>query len=117
MTIAQLAPQSTRELRALELHRTRGHEIREISPNVYEVPSCSGAGSYTVEYGGVVESCDCPDAEFHPEFSCKHILAVAIRSAKRRRPRTYRQHVEAARRDAAESYREECRSLMRAGLL
>jgi hypothetical protein len=73
---------NTRELRALELYRTRGHEIREISTDVFEVPSCAGEGPYRVDYSE--ETCDCPDFA-HRRENCKHILAVGVRVAKRRK--------------------------------
>ena len=89
MTIAQprTVPNSnTRELRALELYRTRGHEIRKASPDqdLYLVPSCSGAGRgfYSVDYRE--ETCGCPDFT-HRRENCKHILAVGVYVAKRRR--------------------------------
>lgn len=84
MTIAhpRTAPK-TRELRALELYRTRGHGIRKVSPgeDLYLVPSCTGRGSYTVDYGD--ETCNCPDFRHRGE-NCKHIYAVGISLAKRR---------------------------------
>ncbi len=84
MTIAQPAPRpNTRELRALELYRTRGHEIRQASPgeDLYLVPSCTGRGFYSVDYRE--ETCDCPDFLRRGE-NCKHILAVGVLVAKRR---------------------------------
>jgi len=77
---------NTRELRALELYRTRGHEIRQASPgqDVYLVPSCTrapGRGFYSVDYRE--ETCDCPDFT-HRRENCKHILAVGVHVAKRR---------------------------------
>lgn len=69
------------------------------------------------------ETCTCPD-RVRP---CKHLLAAellesgyrktgvdgAIRRDARQHPeRTYRQHIEAAQRIAAEEYRRETRSLM-----
>lgn len=74
---------STRELRALELYRTRGREIEGVAPDLYLVPSCSGGGVYRVRYGASEESCNCPDYEIRGE-TCKHILAVGIANAKRR---------------------------------
>ena len=73
----------TRELRALELYRTRGHEIRQATPgeDLYLVPSCTGRGFYSVDYRE--ETCDCPDFLHHRE-NCKHILAVGIYHAKHR---------------------------------
>ncbi len=89
MTIAQpRTVPNTRELRALELYRTRGHEIRQASPgeDLYLVPSCTGRGFYVVDYRE--ETCDCPDHEITHE-NCKHILAVGVHVAKRRRPRPH----------------------------
>jgi hypothetical protein len=130
-SLAHPAQPSTREHRALALYRDHHHEIVLVGTDRYEVPSCTGSGVYEVEYGGDVESCTCPDARRHPEFSCKHVLAVGICRAKRRGgdhhriledarehpERTYRQHVEAAQEIAAEEYREEVRRMMRAGIL
>ena len=84
MTIAQPAPRpNARELRALELYRTRGHEMRQASPgeDLYLVPSCTGRGFYSVDYSE--ETCDCPDFRRRGE-NCKHILAVGVLVAKRR---------------------------------
>jgi len=87
MTIAQprtIPNGNTRELRALELYRTRGHEIRHVGQDLYLVPSCSEAsrGFYSVDYSE--ETCDCPDFLRRGE-NCKHILAVGIYHAKHRR--------------------------------
>jgi hypothetical protein len=73
---------NTRESRALELYRTRGAEIVRTGPWTYLVPSCTGAGSWAVNYKR--ECCDCPDALRHPDLNCKHLLAVAVMRAKRR---------------------------------
>ncbi len=83
-TVAHPRTPDTRELRALELHRTRGHEIVRLAPNIYMVPSCTGSGAYRVDYS--LETCDCPDHARRRE-NCKHILAVGVHVAKRRRPR------------------------------
>ncbi len=82
LTIPSAAPAHTRELRALELYRERGHEIVRTAPFTYNVPSCSGDGFYVVDYRR--ESCDCADATRHPDLNCKHLLAVAVKRAKRR---------------------------------
>jgi hypothetical protein len=71
----------TRELRALELFRARGHEIVRTGPWTYLVPSCSGTGSWAVNYRR--ETCDCPDFE-HQGVPCKHVYVVGLRRAKRR---------------------------------
>ena len=81
-TVAHPSTLDTRESRALALYRERGAEIVRIGPWTYEVPSCTGRGTYAVDYAA--ESCDCPDARRHPELSCKHLLAVAVKRAKRR---------------------------------
>jgi hypothetical protein len=87
MTVRTSLPEAsrpnTRELRALELYRTRGHEIRQAGQDLYLVPSCSEAsrGFYSVDYRE--ETCDCPDHEIRGE-NCKHILAVGIYHAKHR---------------------------------
>ncbi len=84
MTIAQPRTRpnrNTRELRALELYRTRGHDIRRGGQDLYLVPSCTGRGFYSVDYRK--ETCDCPDFLRRGE-NCKHILAVGVLAAKRR---------------------------------
>ena len=81
-TVAHPPTPDTRESRALALYRERGAEIVRTGPHTYLVPSCSGRGSYAVDYEA--ESCDCPDARRHPGLNCKHLLAVAVKRAKRR---------------------------------
>jgi hypothetical protein len=82
MTISQpRTVPNTRELRALELYRTRGHEIRQADQDLYLVPSCTGRGFYSVDYRE--ETCDCSDF-LHRGENCKHILAVGVLVAKRR---------------------------------
>jgi len=81
-TVAHPPTPDTRESRALALYRERGAEIVRTGPHTYLVPSCSGRGSYAVDYEA--ESCDCPDARRRPELNCKHLLAVAVKRAKRR---------------------------------
>ena len=82
MTIAHPAHHSTRELRALELYRTRGHEITQIAAGVFRVPSQDGERSYDVLYGER-EECPCPDHQYR-HVSCVHLLLVGIAHAKRR---------------------------------
>jgi hypothetical protein len=72
---------SSRAERALELYRTRGHDIERVAPALYLVPSCTGLSVYRVDYKK--ETCSCPDHEIRGE-TCKHILAVGILNAKRR---------------------------------
>jgi hypothetical protein len=81
MTIAHQGKGDTRELRALELYRKHGEEIRHVGEDLFTVPSCTGSRLYTVDYA--VEVCDCPDFQYRGE-NCKHILAVGIYLAKRR---------------------------------
>jgi hypothetical protein len=86
MTVTTSVPEvprlDTREKRALELYRERGAEIVRTGPHTYLIPSCSGRGSYAVDYA--TETCDCPDARRHPDLNCKHVLAAAVKRAKRR---------------------------------
>jgi hypothetical protein len=73
---------NTREERALDLYRERGHEIITLGEGTFEVPSCTGRNVYEVRYGGTIESCSCPDFGFG--HTCKHLLAVGITHAARR---------------------------------
>jgi hypothetical protein len=82
-TVAHPPTPDTRELCALALYRERGAEIVRTGPWTYLVPSCTGTGSWAVDYRR--EKCDCPDALRNPEISCKHVFAVGIHRAKRRR--------------------------------
>jgi hypothetical protein len=86
-SVPTAARPDTRESRALELYRARAGEIVRTGPNTYEVPSCSGRGSYAVDYEA--ETCDCPDFTIprpgrEPGEPCKHLYAVGIHRAKRR---------------------------------
>jgi hypothetical protein len=81
-TVAHPPTPDTRETRALALYRERGAEIVRTGPWTYLVPSCSGGEPYAVNYKR--ETCDCPDALRHSDFSCKHVFAVGIHRAKRR---------------------------------
>ena len=85
-SLAHQTKGDTREERALELYRTRGHEIRHVGQDLYLVPSCTGRGFYMVDYRQ--ETCDCPDHKIRQE-NCKHILAVGVHVAKRRRRRPH----------------------------
>ena len=78
----------TREARGIALYEERGDEIQQLRLGLYSVPSSTGSarGDYLVEYGAGVESCECKDFEFHGErYACKHLIAVAIFAAKRRK--------------------------------
>lgn len=72
--------------RGLDLYALRGHEIQSLGDGVYAVPSQRGNTLYRVEYGEI-ESCGCEDHKFNPHFSCKHLVAVGIYSAKMRQRR------------------------------
>ena len=91
MTVTTSLPEAprphTRELRALELHRERGHEIVRTGRFTYLVPSCSGGEPYAVNYRR--ETCDCPDMTIprrsrEPGEPCKHVYVIGIHRAKRR---------------------------------
>jgi hypothetical protein len=76
---------NTRAERALKLFEERGHLIRAVAADTFEVPSCGMASKrYIVRYGGEVESCSCKDFEFGYGRACKHLLAVGIMHAARR---------------------------------
>jgi hypothetical protein len=78
----------TREARGIHLFEERSGEIQQLRLGLYSVPSSAGSarGDYLVEYGAGVESCECKDFEFHgEEYPCKHLVAVAIFAAKRRK--------------------------------
>ncbi len=79
-SVAEAPRLDTRELRALDLYRTRGHEIHRFGTGLYRVPSCSGGGYYTVDY--LDETCTCPDFRRRRRENCKHILAVGVHVAK-----------------------------------
>jgi hypothetical protein len=131
-TVAHEPTLDTREKRALDLYRERGAEIVRTGPHTYLVPSCTGRGAYAVDYAA--ETCDCPDFTIphpgrEPGEPCKHVYAVGILRAKRRGQsvpegappahelirrdaaahpeRLPSEHEAAARRIAAETYRED----------
>lgn len=83
-SVAPSRTPDTRESRALELFRSRGHEIRRTGPNTYLVPSATGPGFYDVDYAR--ESCTCPDHE-HRGLNCLHVLCVGVLVSKRRAAR------------------------------
>ena len=85
MTVKTSLPEAkrphTRELRALELVRARGHLIERTGPWTYLVPSMSGGKAHAVNYRR--ETCDCPDHDYRGVL-CAHVYAVGIFRAKRR---------------------------------
>ena len=82
-SVAPATHPDTREHRALELYRARGAEIILIDRDTYEVPSQDGTRTYEVLYGGNAESCTCPDNSYRGA-ACVHLMAVAVKRAKRR---------------------------------
>ena len=73
---------NTRLGRAVLLFEEHGEDIEDLGGGIYLVPNAQGTQFYRVDYRN--ESCNCPDAEFHPELTCKHVFAVGIYLAKRR---------------------------------
>jgi hypothetical protein len=76
----------TREQRALRLYHMRGADITQMGADFYLCPSWDGTKEYLVNYPvdeGETESCECADHTFRGS-TCMHILAVAIRHAKKR---------------------------------
>ena len=71
----------TREARGIALHRSRGHEIREVEPGIHRVPSSTGRGFYRVDLER--ETCECPDHE-HRQARCLHVYAVLIFAAQKK---------------------------------
>ena len=64
--------------RAVRLYEERGHEVEALGGGVYMVPSADGERFYRVDYRN--ETCNCPDADFLPEETCKHTLMLGIAS-------------------------------------
>ena len=127
-SLAEPRHPDTRETRTLELYRTRGREIVLVYADTYEVPSCSGGAPYVVDLRE--ESCSCKDFEVRQE-NCKHILAAAVKRAKKRGAtvprlpdhelirldaaahpeRTYSEHEAAARTIVGRTYVEDLRRI------
>ena len=76
----------SREERALRLFCACGDQIRQVGPNIYECPSQDGERVYTVVYGSEDESCQCLD-HLYRDHACVHMLAAAVKHAKRRAKR------------------------------
>jgi len=72
--------------RAVLLFEERGHEVEALGGGFYFVPTSDGTTYYRVDYRN--ETCSCPDANFHPEANCKHVLMLGISLAKRRARRS-----------------------------
>jgi hypothetical protein len=77
---------ATREERALSLYCKYGHDIHQTGPETYLCPSQDGERSYVVCYGGTEEACTCPNHTYR-RHACVHLMAVAIRHAKRQTQR------------------------------
>jgi hypothetical protein len=82
---------ASRAERGMQLYLSKRQLIIRTGEEFYLVPG-SGRRSYKVRYGGPVESCDCTDFGVHrDELACKHLTAVALLYAtRRRRPSTVR---------------------------
>jgi hypothetical protein len=75
----------SREQRAIRLYEHRGHQIEQAGDDIFWVPSWDGERTHVVHYPvaeGETESCTCADHVYRGA-TCMHILAVAIREAKR----------------------------------
>lgn len=86
-SIVEMAAQiRSRAERGRDLYLRRRALIVHEGGDTYRVPSCSGSGTYTVHYGGETESCTCTDFGVHQgRLACKHLTAVALMHAARRR--------------------------------
>jgi hypothetical protein len=75
--------------RGWDLHLAKRQLITKTGEDTYTVPAGSaGRKSYTVHYGGDsgAEDCECTDFGVHRgEVACKHLVAVALIYARRRR--------------------------------
>ncbi len=89
MAAAVAEARHTREQWALELFQLQGHLIERMGGDIYHCPSSDGKRFYQVDYHN--ETCNCPDAAYRSgllkDVVCKHVLAVGIAHAKRRKRR------------------------------
>ena len=67
--------------RGIALHRSHGHEIVEVEPGVFRIPSTTGRGFYRVNLDA--ETCECRDFE-NRRCVCLHLFAATIFTAKRK---------------------------------
>lgn len=74
-----IAPPSTRVTRGIKLADEQAHRINRVYSFTWEVPSCTGNGTYIVRTDR--GTCDCPD----PDRGCKHQVAVEVVASRRRR--------------------------------
>ncbi len=63
---------STRVTRGIALANEQADRIWRVFPHTWEVPSCTGTGTYIVRTDR--GTCDCPDIA----LACKHAVAVEI---------------------------------------
>jgi predicted nucleic acid-binding Zn finger protein len=78
---------ASRAERGWDLHLAKRQLITKTGEDTYTVPASAG-GTYTVHYGdeGTDESCECTDyAVNNGRVACKHLTAVALIYARRRR--------------------------------
>jgi hypothetical protein len=86
-SIAQMIGE--RAERGRQLYLTSRQLITRTGADTYTVSSSDASGTYTVHYGADVEDCNCTDFGVHRgEVSCKHLVAVALIYAVRRRRRS-----------------------------
>src|SRR5215203_5360324 len=72
--------------RGWDLYLARRQLITRTGEDTYSVPSSGGPKRYTVTYGGSGEDCECTDFGVNEgRISCKHLVAVALLFAARRR--------------------------------
>ena len=74
-----IAPPPTRVSRGLKLADEQAHRITRVYAHIWEVPSCTGTGTYIVRTDR--GTCSCPD----PDRGCKHQVAVEVVASRRRR--------------------------------
>ncbi len=76
---------STRQPRGFALFQERSGEIQQIGRGLYSVPSCSDPRrDYEVYYTTDAVRCSCNDFQYRREI-CKHIHAVSLYAARRRK--------------------------------
>jgi hypothetical protein len=77
---------ASRAMRGWDLYLAKRQLIARTGVDTYTVPASTGRKTYTVHYGGDAEDCECTDYGAHrSELACKHLVAVALIFARRRR--------------------------------
>jgi len=77
---------AARAERGWQLYLSKRQVIRRLGDNEYLVPSSGPQQRYIVRYGKDRESCECADySVYRGELACKHLTAVALLYASRRR--------------------------------